>query len=133
MMVLSGMSSLEQMDDNTSFMSETAPLTEEEEAALKECVEIINSDIKIACTGCSYCTDGCTAQIPIPKYFSLYNADHKEVHKEDWTSPKGYYSHLTDYLPKASDCVECGQCELICPQHLPIISLLRDVANYFEK
>ena len=71
--------------------------------------------------------------IAIPKYFSLYNADKQEIKEKDWTQQGEYYNNLTKTFGKASDCVECGQCEGVCPQHLHIIDRLKDVAEYFEK
>ena len=131
--VLSGMSDIAQLDDNTSFMADFTPLTEDEIKLLESCVDIINSDLKIACTGCSYCTDGCPVNMPIPKYFSLYNAAFKEKYQDEWNSARGYYAHISDYMSKASACLKCGQCELICPQHLPVMQYLEDVAEHFEK
>ena len=65
MMVLFGMSSIEQVTDNTSFMKGFRPLTENEIALTRRAAEIINAQIAVPCTGCSYCTDGCPMQIPI--------------------------------------------------------------------
>lgn len=131
-MVLSGMSNVEQVLDNTGFMSDFQPLNEEEHEIIKKVVEKINENIAIPCTGCSYCTGGCPANIPIPKYFSLYNADRQETKSKGWRPQEEYYSRLTAVFGKASDCIACGQCEHVCPQHLPIISLLDQVAKYFE-
>ena len=93
---------------------------------------MINSNIVIPCTGCSYCTDGCPKKIAIPKYFSLYNADMQEVKEKGWTPQGEYYDRLTKLFGKASDCIACGQCERACPQHLPIIENLKEVAAHFE-
>ena len=110
------------------------PLTNEEEYALiKKAVTAINSTITVPCTGCAYCVDGCPMNIAIPKYFSLYNADLQEVEEKGWTPQGEYYNNLTKTFGKASDCVECGQCEGVCPQHLSIIQYLKDVAGHFEK
>lgn len=130
-MVLSGMSNMAQLEDNISYMKDFVPLNNEENEMVMRAAELINSNIAIGCTACSYCTDGCPKNIPIPKYFSLYNAD-KQENKKGWTSQKEYYSNLTESLGKASDCIACRKCEKVCPQHLLISDLMSDVAAHFE-
>lgn len=132
-LVLSGMSNLEQLLDNTSYMTEFAPLNQEEQEIIGKAVDMINKNIVVPCTGCSYCTDGCPQRIAIPKYFSLYNADMQEMKGKAWTPQGEYYDRLTALFGKAGDCVECGQCEAACPQHLPIIEHLKKVAEHFGK
>ena len=131
-MVLSGMSSTEQLLDNTGFMQDFVPLTQQEQAVIAQVVDTINASIAIPCTGCAYCTEGCPMHIAIPKYFSLYNADLQELKDKDFTSQGAYYDNLTLKFGKASDCIGCGQCESVCPQHLPIIENLKRVAKQFE-
>ena len=133
MLVLSGMSTLGQMEDNISTMKEFVPLTEEETALCHRAAEIVNSRTVVPCTGCSYCTEGCPMKIAIPRYFSLYNEDMREDLKEKgWTINFTNYANLTKKFGKASDCIGCGQCEEVCPQHLPIIETLKKVAGHYE-
>ncbi len=132
MVVLSGMSTLQQMEDNIGYMKDLKPLNDEEKALIQKAVTAINANIVIPCTGCAYCVSGCPQNIAIPRYFSLYNADKQEVKEKGWTPQGEYYKRLTLSFGKASDCIACGQCEGICPQHLPIIQWLKEVAEYFE-
>ncbi len=118
--VLSGMSSLEQMKDNLSFMKDFQPLTPHEEKVIAKAQEALNADKSIPCTACHYCTKGCPMGIPIPEIFNVENR--KKGSPEFRT--KREYSIVTEGKGKASDCIQCGQCESACPQHLPIISLL---------
>lgn len=133
MMVLSGMSNMGQLLDNTDYMMDFKPLDEQEQRIVRLAVDLINSNIAVPCTGCSYCTDGCPMNIAIPKYFSLYNADMQEIKEKGWHPQGEYYRNLTKTFGRASDCVECGQCEGVCPQHLHIIEYLKKVAEHFER
>ena len=132
MVVLSGMSSMEQLLDNTGYMKDFKPLNAEELALMRKAADILNESITVPCTGCSYCTVNCPKNIAIPKYFSLYNADMQELKEKSWTPQGGYYANLTLQFGKAGDCIKCGQCEAMCPQHLPIRRYLEDVAKHFE-
>ena len=128
-MVLSGMSNLEQLEDNTSFMRAFKPLTEREQEAVKQVREIYMELNSIPCTACRYCVDGCPMRIRIPDLFHAMNM--KKVFR-DWRQEERY-QELTKENGKASDCIRCGQCEGVCPQHLPIRELLVQVADVFEK
>lgn len=130
MMVLSGMSTLSQMQDNLSFMKEFQPLNETELAAVKKVQEIFHSMNLIPCTACRYCTDGCPKNISIPDLFACMNT--KQIY-HDWNADYYYNEVHTVNHGKASDCIKCGKCEKICPQHLHIRDLLVDVAAEFEK
>lgn len=128
-MVLSGMSDLSQMKDNLSYMKDFKPLDSKELEAVNKVCDIIRSKHLISCTACRYCVDGCPKHIAIPNLFSLMNT--KQIYS-DWNADYYYNEVYTKNASKASDCIACGKCEKACPQHLPIRSLLKDVAKTFE-
>ncbi|MBQ8933165.1 MAG: aldo/keto reductase [Lachnospiraceae bacterium] len=133
MMVLSGMSTLDQMKDNLSYMSDFKPLTDKEKEVCFRVADIINSQITVPCTACHYCTEGCPMNIAIPEYFSLYNEDMREnLEEKGWTINFTNYELLSEKRGKAKDCIACGQCESICPQHLKIIDYLKDVSAHYD-
>lgn len=127
--VLSGMSSLEQMEDNLSYMKNFKPLDKTEYEAIEKVVSILNNIGAIPCTACKYCIDGCPKKISIPDLFGCYNA---KMQFNDWNSDYYYEIHTKDH-GKASECIKCGKCENMCPQHLPIRKYLEEVAKTFEK
>jgi predicted aldo/keto reductase-like oxidoreductase len=128
-MVLSGMSDMNMVGDNVSYMSDFHPLSDEERAAIDRVCEIFKSKSGIPCTDCKYCIEGCPMNIPIPALFACLNA---QKNFNYWNTGY-YYSIHTDGRGRASDCIGCGSCEAVCPQHLNIREHLADVAAEFEK
>ena len=127
MLVLSGMGTMEQMEDNLSYMKDFPPLNNADLEVLYKATRIIRSGIAIACTTCRYCVSEskCPKDIMIPDYFAMYN-DKKRYN----TMTSGiYYSNLAMLHGKASECIECGLCEKHCPQHLPIRKHLKGICS----
>ena len=122
------MSNLEQLKDNLSYMKDFKPLEKEEYEAINKVVEILKKVGGIPCTACRYCVDGCPMRISIPDLFACYNS---KKQFDNWNSSY-YYNIHTKENGKASECIKCGMCERICPQHLPIRDLLEKVAKTFE-
>ncbi len=129
MMVLSGMSNVENMEDNTSYMQEFQPLDRREMEAVEKVVEIFRAQNLIPCTACRYCMEECPKGISIPDLFALMNAKKRFG---NWNTDYYYNNIHTGEGRKASDCLRCGKCERICPQHLNIRELLENVAAEFE-
>ena len=129
MMTLSGMGSMAMMEDNISYMKDFQPLNEQEKEAVREVCAIFRSIGAIPCTACRYCVADCPKHIDIPALFACMNA--KKLFN-DWNS-SFYYDQMLSASGKAGDCIKCGKCEKLCPQHLPIRKLLEDVAAEFEK
>lgn len=128
MVVLSGMSSPEQMAGNLSYMRDFKPLSPEENATIEKVREALQSIDSIGCTGCHYCSPGCPVGMHIPEIFSVMNiyrmyGDMERARADYSWRPGG---------PKASSCIQCGQCEDACPQHLQIISLLEEASQKLE-
>ena len=129
-MVLSGMNDVAQMEDNLSFMTDFKPLNETEQAAVQKVVSILRGEGLIACTACRYCTEGCPMSINIPALFKRKNELTQFPGQEKGI--RWRFHRIVEKGGKPSDCIECGQCENICPQHLPIRDLLKEVAAAFE-
>ncbi len=128
-MVLSGVSNLEQLRDNMKTMKDFKKLDEVETKAVNEVCEILKSKKTISCTDCKYCVPECPKNILIPNLFGCLNS--KKL-LNDWNVGMYYNIHTTNN-GKASDCISCKKCERVCPQHLEISSLLKEVAGEFEK
>lgn len=122
--VLSGMSNMEQLNDNISYMKDFEPLSEKETELLKKAADIINNKESVPCTSCRYCTASCPKDIPIPEYFSAYNK--KIAGEKDY---KEYFKANTDKKGRADMCIRCRKCEQMCPQHIKIADKLSEVKD----
>ena len=129
MTILSGMSNEAQMTDNISTFTAFEPLSEKEKEVIEKAKDIMLGKPTIGCTSCRYCCDGCPQGIKIPDVFSLVNA--VRVYGNDWRAKNFYNSHIAP-VSRAGDCIACGQCEGVCPQHLPIIELLKAASEQFD-
>ena len=128
--VLSGMSNIEQMKDNLSYMKDFKPLNEEEQRIIAEAQRILGHSSTIPCTSCHYCMDGCPKNIRIPDIFSSMN---KVLGNGQMEAALSAYREATKEGGLASICIECRQCEGVCPQHIPITDHLKEAVRMFEK
>ena len=124
--VLSGMSSVEQMEDNLSYMKDFKPLSRDEMRTILKARRALGSITAIPCTSCHYCTEGCPQQIPIPEIFSSRNLQLVHGRVDDGNRA---YEALCEKGPSAADCIACGQCELVCPQKIDIITKLQEISE----
>ncbi len=129
--ILSGMSTQDQLEDNMNTFRNFEPLSDEEKEAIEKVKEVMFRIELVGCTACRYCVDGCPMKIAIPDVISAVNTKRKFP---DDIRPNFFYGGLVerDGNGKASACIGCGQCEGVCPQHLPIISIMKEAAEKFE-
>ncbi len=128
-MTLSGMGNMDMLLDNIGYMKNFKPLDVAEQQAVNEVCKILKTQNLIGCTDCKYCVSGCPQNIPIPTFFACLNS---QKAYGGWGSKMYYEIHSSGGV-KASDCIGCGVCEKVCPQHLEIRDLLKEVAAEFEK
>ncbi|MBQ1860574.1 MAG: aldo/keto reductase [Clostridia bacterium] len=125
--VLSGMSSLAQMKDNTGYMEDFCALSSAEYELTERIADALRKSIRVQCTNCRYCTEVCPKNIAVPDYFGLLN-----LHAVTGQKTNMYYQRYSMNHGKASECIQCGQCERNCPQHLPIREYLKEFAALYE-
>ena len=125
--VLSGMANMEQMEENCKVFKPFKPISEEDKEFLMKMAEEIKKLIAIPCSYCGYCLKECAVGIPIPDYFELYNSEKMY----SLPSISAIYGTTSATHPKASECIECGNCLEICTQKLDIPELLKDVVDCF--
>lgn len=127
--VLSGMSTMEQVEDNLKTFGQFKPLSQKESETIDEVVALINSRIQNGCTGCGYCMP-CPAGVNIPQNFRIWNVYHMyrnyNMVRDRWEKGVG-----EEY--KAKNCIKCGKCEQVCPQKLSIRTDLERVQADLDK
>ncbi len=126
--VLSGMSDIHQLEDNTGYMSDFKALSADEYKLIDSITDILNSMGTIQCTSCRYCTEVCPKNINIPEYFGLFN-----MHVVTGKKTNMYYERFSMNHGKASECIKCGLCEKNCPQHIDIRDRLEAFAALYEQ
>ena len=127
--VFSGMSNLEQMRDNISYMKAFQPLNEEEQKIIQEAQRIFGNSKTVPCTACRYCMEGCPKQIGIPDIFSAMNL---QLGNGRFEEAREAYAEAAPAGRRASDCIGCRRCENACPQHLPVTEHLKQAVSMFE-
>ena len=124
-MVLSGMSNLQQMQDNIHTFAEDKPLTEKEMDTLLQIAEGMVKKIVLPCTACHYCTSHCPQGLPIPELLALYN-EHCFT-EGGFIAPMALSAYPQEKLPSA--CIGCRSCEAVCPQQIKISEAMADFAQ----
>ena len=127
--VLSGMSNMEQLDDNLKTFNHFKPLSEKESQTIDEVVELLRSRVQNGCTGCRYCMP-CPAKVDIPGCFSAWNTYHMY---QNYNVVRWNWEHQMGEEHQAKNCIKCGKCEQACPQHLKIREDLEKVQADLDK
>lgn len=134
-LVLSGMSTTEQVEENVRNMVNAEPLLKEEYEAIDKAKKIINENQKIQCTNCKYCIEGCPKNIAIPEILHLYNL--LDANDKKSVTGNGHYRFLYQRAiygkGKASDCIKCGNCDKSCSQHLDVCRLINKASKFFDR
>ena len=127
--VLSGASNLEQLQENIATMDDFRPLDEAEWQLLAQARQMIAELPLVPCTSCRYCVSDCPENIMIPQLLEILN-----VYRiyGNLRQSRGSYEWAMTTSGKAGDCLACGQCESVCPQHLDVSEYMRELAELFE-
>lgn len=131
-MVLSGMSNMQQVEDNLQTFTDLQPLSLEESQLVEQVKNEILKSTVVGCTACRYCCSGCPKKINIPELFKIYN---QLLNDGKVNLAKECYQNLIakSLSNHASSCIGCGKCESVCPQHIEIIAELKKISRFFDQ
>ena len=127
LVMLSGMSDMEQLNDNIATVKSLKKADKAEYDVIKRAADILNSYERIPCTHCEYCVEGCPVGIKIPDVLAALNTSKMYENPE-----KAKQSYLFSKTEPAGSCIACGQCEGVCPQHIGIIGALAEASRLFD-
>ncbi|MCC8023840.1 MAG: aldo/keto reductase [Clostridium sp.] len=125
--ILSGMSSMEQIQDNIATFSEGGALSDEDTKLLLEVCEKFHNQVKVPCTACRYCCENCPAKINIPEYLKVYNASQVEG---AWVIGDMLAAITSEGKP--ADCIGCGSCSGHCPQGIDVPDIMGKLAEMMK-
>lgn len=122
--ILSGMSTLDQIKENVSTFKDDRALTDEEETLVMKACDVFRKEVSVPCTSCRYCIDGCPEDINIPEFLEVYNK-----FKTDGRSALSAMKNI-DSKGQPKDCISCDACFEVCPQNIDVKVVMKELAEF---